>query len=139
MQESEPLIYDSEFLPNVQIAVVLEENPQYKDLKPLFDEYGYGFMVPGKNLVIIDGEQFIDNFSSDVLKFIEAHEISHIIMGHDGPRSEGEEMDADLGAYILLNQKGRTDSVKTLLKHFKERHGVKFDEKLLDRVKKYFS
>jgi len=139
MQESEPLIYDSEFLPNVQIAVVLEENPQYKDLKPLFDEYGYGFMVPGKNLVIIDGEQFIDNFSSDVLKFIEAHEISHIIMGHDGPRSEDEEMDADLGAYILLQQKGRIDSVKTLLKHFKERHGVKFDEKLLDRVKKYFS
>jgi hypothetical protein len=139
MQESEPLIYDSEFLPNVQIAVVLEENPQYKELKPLFDEYGYGFMVPGKNLVIIDGEQFIDNFSSDVLKFIEAHEISHIIMGHDGPRSEDEEMDADLGAYILLKQKGRIDSVKTLLKHFKERHGVKFDEKLLDRVKNYFS
>jgi hypothetical protein len=139
MQESEPLIYDSEFLPNVQIAVVLEENPQYKDLKPLFDEYGYGFMVPGKNLVIIDGEQFIDNFSSDVLKFIEAHEISHIIMGHDGPRSEDEEMDADLGAYILLKQKGRIDSIKTLLKHFKERHGVKFDEKLLDRVKNYFS
>ena len=139
MQESEPLIYDSEFLPNVQIAVVLEENPQYKDLKPLFDEYGYGFMVPGKNLVIIDGEQFIENFSSDVLKFIEAHEISHIIMGHDGPRSEDEEMDADLGAYILLTQKGRTDSIKTLLKHFKERHGVKFDEKLLDRVKNYFS
>jgi len=139
MQESEPLIYDSEFLPNVQIAVVLEENPQYKDLKPLFDEYGYGFMVPGKNLVIIDGEQFIENFNSDVLKFIEAHEISHIIMGHDGPRSEDEEMDADLGAYILLTQKGRTDSIKTLLKHFKERHGVKFDEKLLDRVKNYFS
>ena len=75
MQESEPLIYDSEFLPNVQIAVVLEENPQYKDLKPLFDEYGYGFMVPGKNLVIIDGEQFIDNFSSDVLKFIDIDKI----------------------------------------------------------------
>ena len=55
MQESEPLIYNSEFLPNIQIAIVFEENPQYKDLKPLFDEYGYGFMVPGKNLVIIDG------------------------------------------------------------------------------------
>ena len=102
MQESEPLIYNSEFLPNIQIAIVFEENPQYKDLKPLFDEYGYGFMVPGKNLVIIDGEQFIDNFNADVLKFVEAHEISHIIMGHDGPRSDDDEMDADLGAYILL-------------------------------------
>lgn len=72
MNESEPLIYDSEFLPNVQIAIVVDEHPQYKDLKPLFDEYGYGFIVPGKNLIIIDGEQFIDNFNSDVLKFVEA-------------------------------------------------------------------
>ena len=38
MNESEPLIYDSEFLPNVQIAIVVDEHPQYKDLKPLFDE-----------------------------------------------------------------------------------------------------
>mgnify|MGYP002639062618 FL=1 len=138
MQESEPLIYNSEFLPNIQIAIVFEENPQYKDLKPLFDEYGYGFMVPGKNLVIIDGEQFIDNFNADVLKFIEAHEISHIIMGHDGPRSDDDEMDADLGAYILLKKSGKTDSIKTLLKQFRNRHGVRFNEDLLDRVKKYF-
>jgi Zn-dependent peptidase ImmA (M78 family) len=138
MQESEPLIYNSEFLPNIQIAIVFEENPQYKDLKPLFDEYGYGFMVPGKNLVIIDGEQFIDNFNADVLKFVEAHEISHIIMGHDGPRSDDDEMDADLGAYILLKKSGKTDSIKTLLKQFRNRHGVRFNEDLLDRVKKYF-
>jgi Zn-dependent peptidase ImmA (M78 family) len=138
MQESEPLIYNSEFLPNIQIAIVFEENPQYKELKPLFDEYGYGFMVPGKNLVIIDGEQFIDNFNADVLKFIEAHEISHIIMGHDGPRSDDDEMDADLGAYILLKKSGKTDSIKTLLKQFRNRHGIRFNEDLLDRVKKYF-
>jgi Zn-dependent peptidase ImmA (M78 family) len=138
MQESEPLIYNSEFLPNIQIVIVFEENPQYKDLKPLFDEYGYGFMVPGKNLVIIDGEQFIDNFNADVLKFVEAHEISHIIMGHDGPRSDDDEMDADLGAYILLKKSGKTDSIKTLLKQFRNRHGVRFNEDLLDRVKKYF-
>jgi hypothetical protein len=134
----EPLIFNSEFLPDVQIAVVLSDHPQYKDLKPMFDEYGYGFMVPGKNIIIIDGEQFINEFGADVLKFIEAHEVSHIILGHDGPRNDDEEMDADLGAYLLLKKIGRTDSIKTLLKHFKERHGVKFDEKLLDRVKNSF-
>ena len=134
----EPLIFNSEFLPEVQIAVVLSEHPQYEDLKPMFDEYGYGFMVPGKNLIIIDGEQFIDNFGTDVLKFIEAHEVSHIILGHDGPRNDDEEMDADLGAYLLLQKVGRQDSIKTLLRHFKERHGVAFDEKLLDRVKNSF-
>ena len=136
MEESEPLFYESGFLPNVQIAVVSEDNPQYKDLKPFFDEYGYGFMVPGKNLIIVDGEQ-VDNF--DDLKFIEAHEVSHIIMGHDGPRNQDDEVDADLGAYILLKQSGKNESLKQLLKYFKTRHGIKFDENLLERVKNYFS
>lgn len=138
MEETEPLIYDSEFLPGVQIAVVFEDNPQYGDLKQLFDEYGYGFMVPGKNLVIIDGEQLLHNLGGEALKFIEAHEISHIIMGHDGPRTDDEELDADLGAYILLSKSGKTDSIKTLMKQFKHRHGIRFDEKLLDRVKNHF-
>jgi hypothetical protein len=96
-------------------------------------------MVPGKNLVIIDGEQLVNGLGPEVLKFIEAHEISHVIMGHDGPRSEDDEIDADLGAYILLSKSGKIDSIKTLLKQFKNRHGIKFNEKLLDRVKKYFS
>jgi len=136
---SEALVYDSEFLTGVQIAVVTDEDTQYEQLKPFFDEFGYGFMVPGKNLVIIDGEQFINNFGADVLKFIEAHEVSHVIMGHNGPRSEDEEIDADLGAYILLKQAERNDSIKVLLKQFKNRHGIKFNENLLERVKKYFS
>jgi hypothetical protein len=119
-------------------VVILDDHPQYAELKKLFDEYGYGFMVPGKNLIIVDGEQFIDNFGTDVLKFIEAHEVSHIILGHNGPRNNDEEMDADLGAYLLLQKVDRQDSIKTLLRHFKERHGVAFDEKLLDRVKNSF-
>ena len=138
MQESEPIIYDSEFLPSVQIAVVFEGDPQYEQLKQFFNDYGYGFMVPGNNLVIIDGEQLINGLGTEALKFIEAHEIAHIIMGHDGPRSDDEELEADLGAYMLLSKSGKTDSIKTLLKQFKHRHGIKFNEKLLERVKKYF-
>jgi hypothetical protein len=139
MQETDSFSYYSEFLPTVSIAVVFEENPQYEDLIPFFEDYGYGFMVPGKNLVIIDGEQLINGKGSEVLKFIEAHEISHVIMGHDGPRNEDDEIDADLGAYILLKKSGYLDSVKTLLRQFRNRHGINFNEKLLERVKKYFS
>jgi hypothetical protein len=139
MQESNPIIYNSEFLPSVQIAVIFEENPQYEELKEYFEEYGYGFMIPGQNLVLIDGEQLVNGLGAEVLKFIEAHEISHIIMGHDGPRSEDDEIDADLGAYILLSKSGKIESIKTLLKQFKNRHGIKFNEKLLDRVKHHFS
>jgi len=133
-----PLTFKSEFLPEIEIVILLSENSQYDTLKPLFDEYGYGFMVPNKNLIIIDGEQLINNFNSNILKFIEAHEISHIIMNHDGPRNGKDELDADLGAYILLKNKGRIDSIKELLKNFKKRHGLRFDKKLLKRVEKYF-
>jgi hypothetical protein len=136
---SEPLSYNSEFLPEITVAVVFGDNPQYQQLKSMFDEYGYGFMVPNKNLVIIDGENILENFNVDLLKFIEAHEIAHVILGHDGPRSEDEELDADLGAYLLLKEKEYINSIKLLLKNFKQRHGIKFDENLLKRVEKSFS
>ncbi len=136
---SEPLSYNSEFLPEITVAVVFGDNPQYEQLLPMFNEYGYGFMVPNKNLIVIDGENILDNFNVDVLKFIEAHEISHVILGHDGPRSNEEELDADLGAYLLLKEKGYTNSIKSLLKNFKQRHHIKFDEDLLKRVEKLFS
>ena len=118
---------------------MFEEDEQYETLLEFFDQYGYGFMVPGKNLVLIDGEQLIDNYGNNLLKFIEAHEVSHIVMGHDGPRTDDEELDADLGAYILLEKSGRIDDIKILLREFKNRHGIKFSEDLLDRVKKYFT
>jgi Zn-dependent peptidase ImmA (M78 family) len=127
---SKPVSYNSEFLPEITIAVVFSDNPQYEKLTQFFEEYGYGFLVPNKNLVVIDGENIVDNFDSDVLKFIEAHEIAHIILGHDGPRNDEEEMDADLGAYILLKNKGREESIKHLLNNFEDRHGVNFDENL---------
>jgi Zn-dependent peptidase ImmA (M78 family) len=136
---SEPISYNSEFLPEITIAVVFSDNSQYVKLIPFFEEYGYGFLVPNKNLVVIDGENIIDNFNSDVLKFIEAHEISHILLGHDGPRNQEEEMDADLGAYILLKKKGKEESINHLLDNFEDRHGIKFDESLLKRVKNHFS
>ena len=136
---SKPISYNSEFLPEITIAVIFSDNPQYEKLTSFFKEYGYGFLVPNKNLVVIDGENIVDNFDSDVLKFIEAHEIAHIILGHDGPRNDEEEMDADLGAYILLKNKGREESIKHILDNFEDRHGVNFDENLLKRVKNQFS
>lgn len=139
MDNSRPYTYYSEFLPKVQIVVLFEEDEQYETLLEFFDQYGYGFMVPGKDLVIIDGEQLIDDYGNNLLKFIEAHEVSHIVMGHDGPRTDDEELDADLGAYILLEKSGRIDDIKILLREFKNRHGIKFSEDLLDRVKKYFA
>lgn len=131
--------FQSKFLPGVIISVIWKEYSGYKKLKPLFKEYGFGFMVPKQNLVIIDGEQ-IPESQDDMpyIYFIEAHEIAHIILNHDGPRNEQDELDADYGAYILLNKHGMNKSVKLLLDTFNERHNKKFDINRVKELENYF-
>jgi hypothetical protein len=134
--EQTQIEYKSEFLPDVTIVVVFSNDPLYPQVKEYFDEYGYGFMVPNKNLVIIDGEALMDEGNEGVLKFIEAHEISHILLDHSGPRDEREELEADLGAYLILQYYGYEKSIELLLKHFKDRHGMEFNEDLLPEISK---
>jgi hypothetical protein len=83
----------------------------------------------------LDGENFLgeDSLTWDDLKFIEAHEIAHLLLGHNGSRSEQDEIEADLGAYILL--KKHNLSTDRLESEFEFRHGEPFDEKLTDIVK----
>jgi hypothetical protein len=133
------LEYRSEFLEDVIVVVVFNDDPLYSQVKPFFEQYGFGFMVPGQNLMIIDGEIIINEpDGKDILKFVEAHEVTHVLLGHDGPRNEQDEIDADLGAYLLLRNKGYDKSIELLINNFMERHGVEFDESLIDNSK-YFS
>jgi Zn-dependent peptidase ImmA (M78 family) len=135
-EETEPdiLSFPSTFKSGVNITVVFKENSNYETLKPYFEEYGYGFYYPNDKTIFLDGEVFINsdlNFND--LKFVEAHEITHLLLGHTGPYSDNDEMDADLGAYILLKKNGLP--TEKLESEFKSRHGVDFSEELLDRVK----
>jgi len=136
IKEDTQLEYTSEFLDGVTVVVVFEDDPLYEQVKEYFEEYGFGFMVPGKDLIIIDGEILSDApDAKSLLKFIEAHEVTHVLLSHDGPRDAKDELEADLGAYVLLQDKGYYESVRTLLDHFQERHGVEFDESMLDDIK----
>jgi len=135
MKKESQLEYQSEFLNDVTVAVVFNDDTLYSQVKPFFDEYGFGFMVPGQNLMIIDGEVLVgETDGKDILKFIEAHEVTHVMLGHDGPRNDTDEIEADLGAYLLLQDKGYNKPIEILLKHFKERHGVEFDENMLEDI-----
>jgi phosphopantetheine adenylyltransferase/Zn-dependent peptidase ImmA (M78 family) len=128
------LSYESIFKPDINILVAFKNYKNYFQLKPLFDEHGYGFYYPEDKIIILNGERFVNsNLDFKDLKFVEAHEITHLLLGHTGPYSEEDEMDADLGAYILLkNKKLSTDR---LVNEFENRHGVPFTEELLERVK----
>lgn len=129
MKKETQIEYRSEFLNDVTVVVVFSDNPLYPQVKGFFEQYGFGFMVPGQNLMIIDGEILVGKFDAkDILKFIEAHEAAHIILGHNGPRNEKDEIYADLKALELLIHKGYDKSISLLLNHFEERHGVEFGD-----------
>jgi hypothetical protein len=130
------ITYKSIFDPTVRVIVLFKDNEMYGEVKPLFDTYGYGFVSPSDNLVILDGEVFSseDEIDEDVLRFIESHEISHILLGHTQERNDDDEMDADLGAYILLKKLNFTNSMEILVDNFEERHNTEFKKSLLGRV-----
>jgi hypothetical protein len=130
--------YKSIFLPNTEITVIFKENPNYFELSKYFDVYGYGFYFPEFKTIFIDGEIFLgeDGLTIDDLKFIEAHEVTHLILNHKNKRSKNDELEADLGAYILLKNKNL--STDRLIDEFEYRHNKSFSESLLDIIKYKF-
>lgn len=135
MEKNDDLVsYKSSFIPNLNINVIFKENPNYPTIKDIFTQYGYGFLAPEFKTIFIDGEIFLDDsgFTFDDMKFIEAHEVAHLILGHNGPRSEQDEIEADLGAYILLKREGM--STKRLKDEFKYRHGIPFTKDLVQPI-----
>lgn len=136
MKKETQIEYRSEFLNDVTVVVVFNDDPLYSQVKGFFEQYGFGFMAPGQNLMIIDGEILVgETDAKDILKFIEAHEVTHVILGHDGPRNDKDEIDADLGAYLLLQERGYDKPIEMLLNHFKERHKVDFNKEMLEDIR----
>jgi Zn-dependent peptidase ImmA (M78 family) len=125
--------YPSIFKQDIFVTLIFKENSEYENVKKLFDLYGFGFYSPDYKTIIIDGEIFQESeLDIDDLRFIEAHEISHLLLNHTGDKNDSDEMDADLGAYILLKRNNL--STKRLIDVFFERHGINFSEELLVKV-----
>ena len=124
--------YKSIFLDDVNISVIFKENENYNMMTRLFDKYGFGFYYPKTKTIMIDGELFVDtDLTFDDLRFVEAHEVSHLILGHTGGnRYDEDEIDADLMAYLLLKKQGL--STDRLTSTFKERHRIEFTKDLLN-------
>jgi hypothetical protein len=133
---SDIISYKSKFEPSVTVFLLFKESGMYDEIKPLFDIYGYGFASASDNLVFLDGEVVTsdEQVDEDVLRFIEAHEVSHILLGHTTERNDDDEMDADLGAYVLLKKYNFPESIEILEDNFESRHGVKFKKSLIRRV-----
>ena len=128
--------YKSIFDKSVNVIILFEGNEMYEEFKPFFEQLGFGFASTDDRMVFLDGEVFSDgdDLNQEILRFIEAHEVSHVLLGHSTDRNDDDELDADLGAYILLNKKGLQDSIDLVVDAFQERHGIDFKKSLLQRV-----
>ena len=128
-----PKVYNSEFYDSVIIVILDSGDYQYQTLAPLFNEYGYGFVAPAQKLVFIDGSA---NLSKNTLKWIEAHEVAHIILGHKTEKNSKDEIDADTLAYKLLVGNGYHKAARLVEDKFLERHGVELQIKTFIYEKK---
>ena len=116
-------LYNSEWDKNIVVAVIDDGDYQYQTIAPLFNEYGYGFVAPNQMLVFIDGGR---KFNRNTLKWIEAHEVAHIILGHKKEKEANDEIEADKLAHKLLVGNGYYKAAQLIKDKFKERHGIEF-------------
>lgn len=124
--------FRSEFDNDVFVNIIGANDFHYSAIKPMFETHGFGFMIPegipvniSKKLMLIDGEQ---KLSKNILKWIEAHEVAHFILGHGliKERHPNEEIAADRLAYQLLDDRGYIKSAQMVKDKFEERHGIKY-------------
>jgi hypothetical protein len=99
------LSFSSRINPSFTVLVVYKEALNYGIVKEKLVELdnSVGAILSGVNVIIIDGERVQEEGLNDNhLLAIEAHEIAHAMLGHEGERNQTHEDEADeLGIQIL--------------------------------------
>jgi hypothetical protein len=126
--------FKSEFDSTLEVVIMGKDDFRYDIMKPMFEEYGFGFIIPAFNLIVINGELKLGKV---IHKVIEAHEVAHYILGHSKSHNPNDEIEADSLAYLMLDGKGYKKSAELIVEKFEERHGIKFDKKILENIRKY--
>jgi len=117
--------YFSEFRSDVAVAILTKDDHRYEVMKPLFEQCGFGFAETSSGCVFIDGEV---KLTKDELRWVEAHEVAHIMLKHTKDKNESDEVAADMFAVILLLDKGYKKAAQLVESKFEERHKRKYYE-----------
>lgn len=112
--------YFSEFKSDVAVAILTKDDYRYEVMKPLFEQCGFGFAETSSGCVFVDGEV---KLNKNEIKWVEAHEVAHILLKHTKDRNDKDEFDADSLAYKLLLKNGYNKSAQLIKQHSIERHG----------------
>jgi Zn-dependent peptidase ImmA (M78 family) len=111
--------YFSEFKSDVAVAILTKDDYRYEVMKPLFEMCGFGFAETSSGCVFIDGEV---KLTKDEVKWVEAHELAHIMLEHKKDRNANDEIAADMFSIILLLDKGYDKAAQLVEDKFLERH-----------------
>ena len=116
-----------------KMFIVYPECGDYNTVfKPLFTSHGIGFLIPGKKQMYIDGVQ-MENLTKDHFLAIQAHEISHYKLKHEGNYSEENELEADVEGYKILVDMNHKKAAQILRQRIKDFYGNK-GLKMLDEI-----
>ncbi len=125
--------YKSKLNNKFQVYIIdKEDGDTYTSMQEIIPKGDIAFTELSRNIIMIDGEQ-AKKLNNNHIKFIEAHEICHHLLKHSSNHGEKEEeKEADLGAYVLLNN---DKAAKLIPKYFKMRHGIEFKQYKADNLK----
>jgi hypothetical protein len=117
MKGEDIISFDSRIDPGFKVIVIYKESQAYPLIKEslLALDNSIGALMPGQNIILIDGERVNEEgLSDDHILAIEAHEIAHAVLGHEGERNQTHEAEADELAIEILDSIGRKEASNLL-------------------------
>jgi hypothetical protein len=109
-----------------KVLVIYKESVAYSLVKSSLADLdnSIGALMPGQEIILIDGERVNEEGLSDNhLLAIEAHEIAHEMLGHEGERNQDHEEDADELAIKILDSFSRKEAAALLRERVKSLRG----------------
>jgi hypothetical protein len=116
------LSFGSRIDPRFKVMVIYKESILYDMVKRSLEDLdnSIGALMPGQEIIIIDGERLQEEgLTDDHLLAIEAHEIAHEILGHEGERNQAHEEEADELAIQILDSFSRKEAAALLRERVK--------------------
>jgi hypothetical protein len=123
------IAYSSRINPDFQVFVVYSDSEQYSEIHEYLTKLNnsIGALMIGTKSIFIDGERVTDDcIDVDQLLAIEAHEIAHSMLGHEGGVDESAEKEADLLAVTLLDMDGYTRASGFLKDRLNDLYGIDY-------------
>jgi hypothetical protein len=109
-----------------KVLVIYKESVAYSLVKSSLADLdnSIGALMPGQEIILIDGERVNEEGLSDNhLLAIEAHEIAHEMLGHEGERNQTHEEEADELAIKILDSFSRKEAAALLRERVKSLRG----------------